>query len=644
MENDKNTLIAFVLIFVVIIAFWWYNAPQKEQGIVPVNSGETTSQNVQDSTFKQPLPEKSTTSAFSNDKQDLQKTESARHSDLPFFDNGIDSSKTIIVESALYRGIITNRGATVRSWKLKKFGKPKSKKIEGQVLADDWVEMIGPNSNFQHYFGQDFGHDLDDYHFNNLNVTLPLNSGEIKTGEIVFKMQPEKGHLELSSQNLVDSVSFILKFSDTGYLRKTFLFYNDRYDFDLKIELVGINELLAHSYYKLAWESGLSPTESDVADDMNYAKGYVLTRKELVIEEAKDPADQEELKPITGRIDWLSTTTKYFGMSIIPQFTEKESYDLLHATVVGEKIQLGPNKDLVWQRIHLNLEVPAYSNQTISHQYKIYLGPLDYFILKKYDLELEKMIDLGMRWLRPISIGILYAFTKIRSFIPNYGWVIVIFSILVKILLHPLTKKSYSSMKKMQDLQPELNALKEKHKDPKKLQQAQLQMYKEKGVNPAGGCLPMLLQMPLLFALYWVFRNTIELRGEPFIWWITDLSMPDTIFNLGFSLPLYGDQFNILPILMGVSMLIQQKMTMKDPKQMAMVYIMPIFMILIFNKLSSGLNLYYTLFNVFSLIQQGFPKTDSIGKNELPASSATKETKPGATPGSSKKSGRTPKK
>jgi len=133
-----------------------------------------------------------------------------------------------------------------------------------------------------------------------------------------------------------------------------------------------------------------------------------------------------------------------------------------------------------------------------------------------------------------------------------------------------------------------------------------MKMYKEEKVNPLGGCLPMLLQMPLLWGLFIVFRSTIELRGEGFIWWIKDLANPDTIATLPFSIPMYGDSVNILPLFMGATMLIQQKMTVTDPKQKAMVYFMPIFLTLLFNSFPSGLNLYYALFNLLSIIQQKY--------------------------------------
>jgi len=159
----------------------------------------------------------------------------------------------------------------------------------------------------------------------------------------------------------------------------------------------------------------------------------------------------------------------------------------------------------------------------------------------------------------------------------------------------------------MQALQPKLNDLKEKYKnDPQKLNQATMKMYKEEKVNPLGGCLPMLLQMPLLWGLFIVFRSTIELRGEGFVWWIKDLANPDTIATLPFSIPMYGDSVNILPLFMGATMLIQQKLTVTDPKQKAMVYFMPIFLTLLFNSFPSGLNLYYALFNLLSIIQQKY--------------------------------------
>jgi len=200
--------------------------------------------------------------------------------------------------------------------------------------------------------------------------------------------------------------------------------------------------------------------------------------------------------------------------------------------------------------------------------------------------------------------------------------VIIVFSILVKLILHPLTKKSYQSMSEMQYVQPQMSELREKYKgDPHRLNKEMMRLYKEHKINPLGGCLPTLLQMPLLFALFIVFRSTIQLRGEPFILWITDLSLPDTLLTFDFSIPiLEWNSLHVLPFLMGATSIWQSKMTMTDPKQKMMIYFMPIFLIFIFYSFPSGLNLYYAIFNVLSMVQ-----TRMIKKKMHPDNGAEKE-------------------
>ena len=174
-------------------------------------------------------------------------------------------------------------------------------------------------------------------------------------------------------------------------------------------------------------------------------------------------------------------------------------------------------------------------------------------------------------------------------------------------------------MKKMSELQPVIAELKEKYKDDAQaLQKKQMQLFKDAGVNPLGGCLPMLLQMPLLFALFTIFRSTIELRGAEFIWWIKDLSSQDTLFTLPFDLPIYGANVNFLPIFMGFTMYLQQKhsgQSTVNQQQKMMGLFMPIFMVLFFNTFPSGLNLYYSLFNIFSVVQTKY-LSDGIFKRK----------------------------
>lgn len=208
----------------------------------------------------------------------------------------------------------------------------------------------------------------------------------------------------------------------------------------------------------------------------------------------------------------------------------------------------------------------------------------------------------GWEWARwfmePIGIGILRIFLTIHKLVPNYGLVIILFSILVKITLNPLTHKSYEATARMQEIQPQMASLREKYaNDQQRLNQEIMKLYKEQGVNPLGGCLPVVFQMPILFALFNVFQNAIELRQAHFMGWMTDLSQPDQL-SVG------GMQVHVLPMLMALTMFFQQKMTVKDPKQMMMVYLMPLMMIFFFWSMSSGLVLYWTLFNLLSWAQQ----------------------------------------
>ncbi len=601
MDYDKNTILAFVLIFLVLIAYWMYFSPKVEQR--PIEDQQITHETPPDTV--------QITKKVESDKIEIVSDSTQKSEDkfYPFLVNTDDVPRDIIVESDFFRGIISTRGAVIKSWRLKNYAKPNTKKVDGKILEQNWVELIGPNQDFPKYFGKNVTDDLENYNYGNLAISLPTKFGNGETDKLPFQVEGDIQALSLSKTNPVDSLIFVLKLADGGTLRKKFIFNNKSYDFDLKLELKKISQHLSQSNYQLNWRSGLSPTEENLAEDLSYTKGYALPRKEIITFEVSDDAE-EKAKPIIGKFRWIGTTTKYFGLSLVPHFPENADSVSTEALVIGEDIPLNAPKNLVWRKFDVGFKVKSFTGDMISHQYKVYLGPLDYFILKDYHLELERLVDLG-KWLRQICIGILYLFEGLHKYISNYGVVLIIFSILIKIVLHPLTKKSYVSMKKMQELQPELAKLKEQYgNDAKKLQTAQMKLYKEKGINPLGGCLPTLLQLPLLFALYQVFRNTISLRGEPFIWWIKDLSMPDTIFTLPFSIPFYGDKFNVLPIVMCAVMFIQQKMTTQDPKQKAMIYLMPVMMLMFFNKLSAGLNLYYTLFNVLSLAQQMMTKTD----------------------------------
>jgi YidC/Oxa1 family membrane protein insertase len=220
--------------------------------------------------------------------------------------------------------------------------------------------------------------------------------------------------------------------------------------------------------------------------------------------------------------------------------------------------------------------------------------------MASYDVELEDMLGIGttpyVGWIiKPFALAIIWLLPKMHDVIPNYGVVIIIFALLVKLITLPLSLKSFKSMQAMKDLQPKIEELKKKHKNnPQAMNQEMMKMYKEHGVNPMSGCLPILPQMPLFFALFSVFRSTILLRNAPFVWFIDDLSRGASSFT---------DPYIILVVIMIAAQFVSQKFTMATSQQnKVLLYIMPLFMGFIFHSFAAGLVLYWTCFSLFSLL------------------------------------------
>ena len=225
---------------------------------------------------------------------------------------------------------------------------------------------------------------------------------------------------------------------------------------------------------------------------------------------------------------------------------------------------------------------------------------------------LYDMVDYGwdaFEWMtRPLATFIFIpAFSFLSSYIPNYGLVIIVFSFLIKLVLFPLTKSSYKSMARMRELQPQMQEIKEKFKDnQQKQQEATMKLYKTSGVNPLGSCLPMFLQYPIIITLWQFLQQSIEIRQQGFLW-ANDLSAPDAILNLPFEIPFYGDFVAGFTVLMALSMVIQMRLQPTPSSGMQakiFMYVMPVFMLVIFNGFPSGLSLYYLCYNIITAGQQ----------------------------------------
>ena len=386
-------------------------------------------------------------------------------------------------------------------------------------------------------------------------------------------------------------------------LRKTFTIPPDGYLIQVEQEILG--DRLGLEAWGLSWAGGMRVTEKIRGSSRGpYFGGAVMAEGEV---QRKDPNKvRKGPAEFPGATRWVGLQSKYFMGAIVPRDEHQGPARLWRVAAASEE-QASLGGEILVERSG------GLASNAVG--YDVYVGPLNYGHLKDLGLGLEGAVDLGASWIRPLSRTILSVIITMHKVIPNYGFVLILFALMMNLLFLPLTWKSTKSMRDMSALKPRLDALKEKHKDePQKMSEATMKLYKEAGVNPLAGCLPLLIQMPIFFALYAVLIRTIELRQEPFIFWIRDLAQPDVIFDLPFSLPMIGSGVCLLPIIMGVSSYFQSKQTMVDPNQRTMLIMMPIMMTFIFFTMPSGLVLYWLTSNLFTIGSKYFMKPSAVAE------------------------------
>jgi YidC/Oxa1 family membrane protein insertase len=441
----------------------------------------------------------------------------------------------------------------------------------------------------------------------NLVASIGVPGRFLNTEDIYFTV--DRSNLEIKAGE-TETLVFHAQSSDGRSITEKYEFYGNRYSFNWMLEAkdIGGGELGEEVW--LRWDGGLANVEADTASENQFSKAYALYGKDLI---KYDVGKKDSLK--TGDTKWVAVRNRYFEAAMILHGEPAAGF-----MIRGERDNLQhPDRRDLQPKIFQTALIDPMNSEDYQREVTVYLGPMDYWVMRKQGDKLQKTLDWGWDFFR-LTVPILWVMRHLHGVIPNYGIVLIIFSVIVKIIVWPLTHKSHESMKRMQMLQPYLKELKEKYKkDMQRLQKETMKLYKEHKVNPMGGCLPVLIQMPLFIALFSVFRSTIELRGAPFIFWMKDLSAPDYVLHLPFSIPMYGAAVAILPIIMGITTYFQSKISMTDPNQKMMLYFMPVFLVAIFNKMPSGLTLYYTLFNVLTLVQQQFVKPKDAVPVEVPS-------------------------
>lgn len=437
-----------------------------------------------------------------------------------------------------------------------------------------------------------------------------LNNVKVNTMDYVFRAQPEQ--VEGDARRVV----MRLPVAADAWLEYEYLIYNKQvperdYLVDFNVRLVNMAPQMANqASIGIDWSNNSYQNEKGFQNENMYTTISYRFPGESSIEDL-GMSEKSKSKSISTSVNWVAFKQQFFSSAFIaPQ-------NVTNANLAFDTA--APGSELL-KSFSAQMTVP-YTVQTEGYDFAFYFGPNKYAILKKVaaadgeELHMERLIPLGwgiFGWVNRWCV--IPVFDFLRNYIASFGIIILILVILVKLVISPLTYKSYVSMAKMRLIKPQVDELNKKYpkkEDAMKKQQATMELYKKAGINPMGGCIPMLIQMPILIAMFRFFPASIELREQPFLW-ADDLSSYDSIVNLPFSIPFYGDHVSLFALLMAVSLFgysyFNYQQTASSQPQMAgmkfmMVYMMPIMMLLWFNSYSSGLCYYYLLSNLFTIGQ-----------------------------------------
>ncbi len=483
-------------------------------------------------------------------------------------------ARTITVETDRYRAEFSTKGATFTSFLLKNYN---VSNVSGEDARP--VEMISSEDGA-------------------LALAFTPPQGRYLDSRSLFYETPGLDGVSLEVTDTPRELAFEVAVPG-GTLRQTYTFTPESYEIGLRVEEVGGNLLSSSGGYELVWDGAIPFAEELSSLDATASGTYAHSGGE--VEKINLASDATGSQRLNGAVDWIAVKNKYFVAAIRPEQPADG------AEIEGERV--GEVGDIEFEEYFAaRLDMPRPRGEV--NDFRLYVGPMEFDRIAAFDPDLYDVVDYGFGafMTRPIAKYIISpSFRFLGGLLPNYGLVIILFAILVKLLLYPLTKVSYKNTARMRELQPKMEVIKEKYgDDPQKQQEAMMKMYRETGVNPLAGCLPLLLQYPIIIALWRYFQNSIVIRQEPFLW-AADLSAPDPILSLPFAIPFYGDFVAGFTLIMGLAMIVQMKVSMPDSggtQQKVMMYFLPLILFVVFNRLASGLSLYYLTFNVLTIIQQ----------------------------------------
>lgn len=548
---DKKVILAFALSFVLIVGVIFINNKFYPQPEQEIVENSATVESVVD---VEPEPEVEV-------EIDSQVETVIDDVSIP--------AEDVVFENDLFRAVLTTAGGEIKSFIVK-----------NEENSEERVEMVlndGTNEN-----------------------TLQLSFSDTRSGNIdsIFDLD-----ISNNGYTYTFTKSFSIDGSDPFIVTKTYTFKEDEYMFDLSINIENtVNEALPLNYNGLAYTLTYGPQIGPNFEklDGRYAYRKFYTFNDGKSKERKIKGKNNYTAVFDESFDWAAITGKYFAVVIMP--------DRRNSIL---SIENGPNNGLE-NSAYLSISRPSTTTTSISDSYTIFIGPKSKKVMDMYDEDGFKKLQGG--FIKPFEQFLKWSLDKIYFVVRNYGIAIIILTILLKLALYPITKKSFASTSKMQAIQPKVAELKEKYKDdPQRLNKETMELYQKEGVSPLGGCLPMLLQMPILISVYQMISNSFDLRGAVFIpGWIPDLSAPEFVYIFeNFEIPILGDAIRLLPIIYLGTQLISMKFTQAPQaqgqsgmQQKMFTLIMPIMFFFMLYNLPSGLFVYWIVMNIATTLQQ----------------------------------------
>jgi YidC/Oxa1 family membrane protein insertase len=554
---DRNQIIGITLIsvlFMVYVIFWGQEPPAENQALLNSATVETLIKEQERTAEAQPQADSLVQKLYA-EKYGI------------FAAGGAGREEEVVLENKDIQVTLSTKGGNVKKVLLKNYFTYDKKPL---YLIDEQSSKIA------------------------LNVATADNR-EINLSELYFNKSADSA-VAAGEQR----ATFILPVGDGQYVEQVFSLAPEGFQLNYDLNFVGLERLVKKAPIAFNWVNHLQKIEYDVnqSRDRSTVNYYLADGTFDNLTETSRDLETEKLdKPVK----WVALKQKFFNSALIAQ-------NSFAGGNVSSKVEGEDTTNI--KELETVLYLPIEDVISGKGKYQYFFGPNDFDVCKQVTVGFEENVNLGwpvVKWINRFVV--VPVFHLLESFTSNYGVIIIILVILLKLVLLPLSYKSYISMAKMKVMKPELDELKEKHGgDMQKVQAEQMQLYQKVGINPLSGCIPMLLQMPILFAMFSFFPNAIQLRQESFLW-ATDLSSYDHPIHLGFTIPFYGSHVSIFTLLMTVSTLIytwfnNQMSTAVQGPMKAVSYSMPVVFMFVLNSFPAGLSFYYFMSNVVTILQQ----------------------------------------